>query len=53
MAPGARMSDSEEFWDDASAVLAAVPSLLSSLVRMVKQQLLADTPLRHLKHLFL
>ena len=45
VAQGARMSDSEEFWDDASAVLAALPSLLSSLVRMVKQQLLADTPL--------
>eukprot|EP00435_Cladocopium_sp_Y103_P050180 s923_g15.t1 len=38
----ARMNDSEEFWADSGLIAAALPSMLSSFVRMVGQQLLPD-----------
>ncbi|CAE7306236.1 mdn1 [Symbiodinium natans] len=38
-----RVSDSDEFWSDAQSVVGALPSMLSSLGRMIGQQLLPDS----------
>eukprot|EP00439_Symbiodinium_sp_Y106_P080478 s348_g19.t1 len=38
-----RVSDSDEFWGNAQAVVGALPSMLGSLERMIGQQLLPDS----------